>query len=67
MRFPGTFALTGNGWTAILRLTPVVLGSMLLFSTIDFALAVTYAKQLYNAPLDESKADHTKAMRWSTA
>lgn len=44
------FTSTSSKWIGILRLTPVILGSILLFSLINFGLAVTYAKQLYDAP-----------------
>lgn len=54
-------------WVNILRLTPIVLGFLLLFSLVDFGLAVTYAKQLYHAPLDESKLEYSKDRHWSTA
>lgn len=54
-------------WVNILRLTPIVLGLLLLFSLVDFGLAVTYAKQLHDAPLDDSKLINGKARHWSTA
>lgn len=54
-------------WVTVLRVTPIVLGLLLLFSLVDFGLAVTYAKQLYNAPLDESKSNYSKDRHWSTA
>ena len=54
-------------WVNLLRLTPIVLGLILLFSLVNFGLAITYAKQLYNAPLDESKLDYSKDRHWSPA
>lgn len=61
------FTPNSGEWLGILRLTPVILGSILLFSLTDFGLAVTYAKQLFHAPLDESKWDYSKDKRWSIA
>ena len=54
------FTATSKEWVSILRLTPIVLGSILLFSLTDFGLAIAYAKQLSNAPLDQSKWDDPK-------
>ena len=54
-------------WVSILRLTPIILGSIVLFSLTDFGLAVAYARQLYNAPLDGSKWDYSKDKRWTVA
>ncbi|CAD6575159.1 MAG: hypothetical protein ASARMPREDX12_007134 [Alectoria sarmentosa] len=61
------FTLTSKECVSILRFTPIILGSILLFSLTDFGLAVAYAKQLYKAPLDESKWYYSKDKRWSTA
>lgn len=47
-------------WVNILRLTPIILSLLLLFSLADSGLAVTYAKQLSDAPLDQSKMDYGK-------
>lgn len=58
---------TNSGWISILRLTPIVLGSILLFSLLDFGLGAAYAKQLYDAPPDESKGGYSKDKHWSTA
>ena len=58
---------TDKDWEKALRLTPLVIGSILLFSSTDLGLAVAYAKQLYSAPLDESKWHHARDKRWSTA
>lgn len=61
------FIPSDSEWLGILRLTPIVLGSLLLFSGVDLGLAVTYARQLYHAPLDESKMTYSKDKHWSTA
>lgn len=60
-------APTSKEWISLLRLTPLILGSILFFSLIDFGLAVTYAWQLYNAPLDGNKRGDSEDKRWSTA
>ena len=52
---------------SILRLTPFLLGLMLLFSFVDFILAVFYTAQLYNAPLDDNKLAHSQAKHWTIA
>ena len=58
---------SSSEWISVLRLTPIILSFLVVFSLVDFALAVTYAKQLYKAPLDESKLDYSKDRHWSTA
>ena len=42
----GMFTHTSNELRGILRLTPIVLGSVLVLSIVDFGLAITHAKQL---------------------
>lgn len=59
------FKPSSEEWVSILRLTPIILGLIILFSLTDFGLAIAYAKQLFNAPLDESKWDYSKDKRWS--
>ena len=61
------FAPTSRQWMSILRLTPLLLGMMLLFSLVDFILAVVYTAQLYNAPLDDDKLAHFQTKHWTIA
>ena len=51
----------------ILRLTPFLLGTMLLLSLVNFIVAVVYTAQLYHAPLDDNKLAHSQAKRWNIA
>ena len=61
------FTPSSRDWVKVLRLTPIIIGSILVFSVTDFGLAVAYAKQLYHAPLDESKWDNAKDKGWFIA
>lgn len=66
-KFTTMFTPTSKQWKRILRLTPVVLGTLLLLTLVDSILAVTYAAQLYDAPLDESNPEYPQAKHWSIA
>lgn len=66
-RIVSMFTFTSRKWMGVLRLTPVVLGLILLLSFTDFGLAVAYARQLYDAPLDQNKLEYSHAKHWATA
>ena len=62
---------TSQTWTGVLRLTPFIVASILIFSIVALGLGAAYGTKLANAPLDSYKLAHPTAYpgihHWSNA